>query len=36
LGYKIETPTKMGTMNRTNQSSTELQKEVEGKSKINE
>jgi hypothetical protein len=34
FGHKIETPTKMGTMNRTDSSSTKIQNEVEGKSKI--
>lgn len=28
LGFKVETPTKMGSMNRTNQSSTELKKKL--------
>jgi hypothetical protein len=34
FGHKIETPTKMGTMNRNDSSSTKIQNEVEGKSKI--
>jgi hypothetical protein len=36
FGYKIEKPTKIGPMNRTDSSATGVSKEIEGKSRVSD